>query len=831
MAITRQYVDRALRRRGYDGLVYANFLEGRGEDSYAVFRPSQIKMKLAKTLFAKRAPASEARDEYGRWTVGQGNANAAKAYAHFKVAERGTVKNMAAEARTVAGKRGETLRRKVFEANGREFLQRGLDKVKSQQKRLSALLDIHATNMGLISHEASEKEPSEQARVRAAIFAHALQHNEGPMGKLTPAYRDYIQRKVKAAIAAEGTKMKTAMTARKPRAATRAPNGAAKVLKFNQDHEANGQFGGPGGSHDPTGNPRGRPPGPAQPSTGQAVGEAAAKVGGWAVGGWLGAAALGAAGTAIGGPVGTAIGSVAGKYVGSILGGLAGDYVATKVGQSLLGIKQQADGHAVGTGETVGMFAADALPLAARFIPGGNAVAAGARALFSPANQSLTSHLVEEGIGSVGTLAGRAVDQRAGAAGGSKIASAASKIGGKSRPAVAKSLFDAPPKKYDGSFGSMTSAALPHLFGPRAWKEIANTPFGSYVRQKVKDTADKMDDAAEAHGIDLKPAPKGQVDAVQRLSAQQQMQEHTAQQQAAMQPPPVPGGAPGAPPQPGAPQQQPPPGLPPKSQGPKKPGLFAKALSLPLRGPNDGLWRDAQRTDGAPASVRFLRMMQDVDRKNRIAQLNVALGAGPKVENLARKPSEDEKTYQLRVQQVMQQSVRESDKLRPHLFNGGAARTVYKVRKTRSEATSNDNDPNFTIEAEIIKELGGIPLDKGLVYGWASIIEKNGEVVTDHQGDRISADELEKAAHDFVKNSRQGGVLHDEYGHKIGHIVESVVFSKELQKALGIDLGKVGWMIGYQIEDPRVKTLVKSGLLKSFSIGGRGKREPVQDAA
>jgi hypothetical protein len=116
-------------------------------------------------------------------------------------------------------------------------------------------------------------------------------------------------------------------------------------------------------------------------------------------------------------------------------------------------------------------------------------------------------------------------------------------------------------------------------------------------------------------------------------------------------------------------------------------------------------------------------------------------------------------------------------------------------------------------------------LKQGLVYGWASIIEKDGEIVTDHQGDRITPDELVKAAHDFICNSRQGGVLHDQYGHRIGHIVESVVFTKELQDHLGIDLGKVGWLIGYQITDPKVKTLIKSGMLKAFSIGGRGRRE------
>ena len=48
-----------------------------------------------------------------------------------------------------------------------------------------------------------------------------------------------------------------------------------------------------------------------------------------------------------------------------------------------------------------------------------------------------------------------------------------------------------------------------------------------------------------------------------------------------------------------------------------------------------------------------------------------------------------------------------------------------------------------------------------------------------------------------------------------------------MQKALGVDLGKVGWFIGLKIEDDGVWKRVKSGELAAFSFGGRGVREPI----
>ena len=58
-----------------------------------------------------------------------------------------------------------------------------------------------------------------------------------------------------------------------------------------------------------------------------------------------------------------------------------------------------------------------------------------------------------------------------------------------------------------------------------------------------------------------------------------------------------------------------------------------------------------------------------------------------------------------------------------------------------------------------------------------------------------------------------------------GGIVASIVFTEDLQKQLGIDLGKVGWFGTYKVTDDEVWEKVKSGDLPMFSIGGKAVSE------
>lgn len=124
--------------------------------------------------------------------------------------------------------------------------------------------------------------------------------------------------------------------------------------------------------------------------------------------------------------------------------------------------------------------------------------------------------------------------------------------------------------------------------------------------------------------------------------------------------------------------------------------------------------------------------------------------------------------------------------------------------------------------------------DKMLVFGWGNVaITKDGEQITDLQGDVIDTEELEKAAYDHVLNFRSTGERHDPSLRKKGRLVESCVFTKEKQEAMGIPPGTVpeGWWVGYKIEDPDAWEKIKKGDYQMFSVEGKGQRTPIEKSA
>lgn len=116
------------------------------------------------------------------------------------------------------------------------------------------------------------------------------------------------------------------------------------------------------------------------------------------------------------------------------------------------------------------------------------------------------------------------------------------------------------------------------------------------------------------------------------------------------------------------------------------------------------------------------------------------------------------------------------------------------------------------------------------IFGWASVIVKDGAEVEDHQGDRIRPAELEKAAYDYVLDWRESGDMHDK-GPVRGRVIESMVFTDEKLEALGIEKGSVdtGWWLGVHFDDVELFDKVRSGERPAFSIEGQAIRVPVED--
>jgi hypothetical protein len=117
--------------------------------------------------------------------------------------------------------------------------------------------------------------------------------------------------------------------------------------------------------------------------------------------------------------------------------------------------------------------------------------------------------------------------------------------------------------------------------------------------------------------------------------------------------------------------------------------------------------------------------------------------------------------------------------------------------------------------------------DQQLIFGWASIVEKNGIPIVDKQKDIIPVSELENAAYEFVLYSRDHGDMHARKG--MGKLVESMVFTKEKQAALGVDLGQIGWWVGFKVTDGDLWAAHKRGDRPEFSIGGAAIPVEVQE--
>lgn len=127
--------------------------------------------------------------------------------------------------------------------------------------------------------------------------------------------------------------------------------------------------------------------------------------------------------------------------------------------------------------------------------------------------------------------------------------------------------------------------------------------------------------------------------------------------------------------------------------------------------------------------------------------------------------------------------------------------------------------------------LDNVDVVNKVAYGWAYISKKGSGVVVDHSGQDWPISEVEKTAHEFVSDCRVGGESHMTKGG--AELVESIVFTKALQDALGIDIKKEGesiegWFVGFRITDAALLEKVEKGKLGMFSIGGTGIIEEVE---
>jgi hypothetical protein len=139
---------------------------------------------------------------------------------------------------------------------------------------------------------------------------------------------------------------------------------------------------------------------------------------------------------------------------------------------------------------------------------------------------------------------------------------------------------------------------------------------------------------------------------------------------------------------------------------------------------------------------------------------------------------------------------------------------MWESDDTVSELTKTD----FESRGEVTK----MDDEKRIVYGYASVISKNGEPIVDRQGDIITAEELEKAASEFMLSSRIGKTMHS--GEPTTTIIHSFPMTDEIKKAYQIESPYEAWLIAVKVHDDQTWDMVKRGELKDFSIGGKANR-------
>ena len=134
--------------------------------------------------------------------------------------------------------------------------------------------------------------------------------------------------------------------------------------------------------------------------------------------------------------------------------------------------------------------------------------------------------------------------------------------------------------------------------------------------------------------------------------------------------------------------------------------------------------------------------------------------------------------------------------------------------------------------ALVSKESRIVPISKvdrkkQIVYG--VVLEPDS---VDEQGDTMTAQDIENTAHEYMRKSR---VVGDRHSKQLdAYPVESYIAPQDMVFEIGTygpQVVKQGsWVLGVKVNDPAMWQKVEDGEYTGFSIGGFGKRTPVEEA-
>ena len=134
--------------------------------------------------------------------------------------------------------------------------------------------------------------------------------------------------------------------------------------------------------------------------------------------------------------------------------------------------------------------------------------------------------------------------------------------------------------------------------------------------------------------------------------------------------------------------------------------------------------------------------------------------------------------------------------------------------------TREDSEKTEKSWSAVLKAMDG---EKRLAYG---VVLKPD--VIDAQGDIMTQEDIEKAAHDFFINSRIMDLQHTEDLPSDRAVpVESYIAPQDMVVG-GNKIAKGSWVMVTHIPDEVIWTQIKKGRIMAYSIRGLGKRTPIE---
>lgn len=134
------------------------------------------------------------------------------------------------------------------------------------------------------------------------------------------------------------------------------------------------------------------------------------------------------------------------------------------------------------------------------------------------------------------------------------------------------------------------------------------------------------------------------------------------------------------------------------------------------------------------------------------------------------------------------------------------------------EDIDDDYKDNLVEKFQVLKTYD----EQRIVYGWASVITRNGNPVIDLQGEVIKSAELVRFTADFMESERTS--LHEHQGQRVGTVIHSFPIVDDIAKSLGLMSDREGWIVGVKVNDENVWKGIKSGELRGFSVGGSARK-------